>query len=142
MPIIYHTSHTDNHTLNNSWHTYLFESEVKLVRILYVSNLQAALLSNVCIKLKLVQEFLSYIFFLLEVLKTRGFQNMLFSHWPTENLLREAFQKIKLRKFGHMSKLGLPYLPSSLVWTKISPLIVYPTYLTLKFGHFRYKVSS
>ena len=25
--------------------------------------------------------------FLLEVLKTRGFQNMLFSHWPTENLL-------------------------------------------------------
>ena len=102
MPIIYHTSHTDNHTLNNSWHTYLFESEVKLVRILYVSNLQAALLSNVYIKLKLVQEFLSYIFFLLEVLKTRGFQNMLFSHWPTENLLisywlkNSRFSKLKI----------------------------------------------
>ena len=25
----------------------------------------------------------------------------------------------KLRNFGHMSKLGVPYLPSSLVWTKI-----------------------
>ena len=24
----------------------------------------------------------------------------------------------KIWKFGHMSKLGLPYLPSSLVWTK------------------------
>ena len=24
----------------------------------------------------------------------------------------------KLRKFEHMSKLGLPYLPRSLVWTK------------------------
>ena len=28
--------------------------------------------------------------------------------------------KTKIRKFGHMSKLGLPYLPNTLVWTKIS----------------------
>ena len=45
----------------------------------------------------------------------------------------------KLRNFRHMSKMGLPYLPSTLVWTKISldkysP--VYPTYLSKKFGHF------
>ena len=33
--------------------------------------------------------------------------------------LRGACKK-KLRKFGHMSKLGLPYLPCSLVWIKIS----------------------
>ena len=35
--------------------------------------------------------------------------------------LRNGFKKKKkLRNFGHMSKLGVPYLPSSLVWTKIS----------------------
>ena len=34
--------------------------------------------------------------------------------------IREGSQKKKLRKFGHMSELGLPYLPSSLVWTKKS----------------------
>ena len=28
--------------------------------------------------------------------------------------------KKEIRKFGHMFKLGLPHLPSSLVWTKIS----------------------
>ena len=33
--------------------------------------------------------------------------------------LRGGSQK-KLRKFGHTSKLGLPYLPRSLVWTKKS----------------------
>ena len=32
--------------------------------------------------------------------------------------LRNGLKK-KLRNFGHMSKLGVPYLPSSLVWTKI-----------------------
>ena len=32
---------------------------------------------------------------------------------------KERIQKKKLRNFGHMSKLGVPYLPSSLVWTKI-----------------------
>ena len=41
-----------------------------------------------------------------------------------------------------MSKIGLPYLPSTLVWTKKSldkyPL-VYPTYLSKKFGHFGIK---
>ena len=47
----------------------------------------------------------------------------------------------KLRKFGHMSKLGLPYLPSTLVWTKKSTLFsTLPTYpksldiLKIKFG--------
>ena len=48
----------------------------------------------------------------------------------------------KLRNFGQMSKTGLPYLPSTLVWTKKSldkyPL-VYPTYLSKKFGHFGIK---
>ena len=44
-----------------------------------------------------------------------------------------------------MSKMGLPYLPRTLVWTKISldkysP--VYPTYLSKKFGHFGKKVCS
>ena len=34
--------------------------------------------------------------------------------------IRERSQKKRLRKFGHMSKLDLPYLPSSLVWTKKS----------------------
>ena len=38
----------------------------------------------------------------------------------------------KLQKFGHMSKLGLPYLPSTLVWTKISldkySIFTLPTY--------------
>ena len=53
--------------------------------------------------------------------------------------------KKKLRKFGHMSKLGLPYLPRTLVWTKISLdkySIFYPTYLSKKFGHFENKVCS
>ena len=48
----------------------------------------------------------------------------------------------KLRKYEHMSKLGLPYLPSTLVWTKKSldkyPLVD-PTYLSKKFGHFGIK---
>ena len=42
-----------------------------------------------------------------------------------------------------MSKVGLPYLPSTLVWTKISLdkySSVYPTYLSRKFGHFGSKV--
>ena len=34
--------------------------------------------------------------------------------------VREGSPQKKLRKFGHMSELGLPYLPSSLVWTKKS----------------------
>ena len=34
--------------------------------------------------------------------------------------LGEDSEEKKLRNFGHMSKLGVPYLPSSLVWTKIS----------------------
>ena len=38
----------------------------------------------------------------------------------TEMQLRNGFKIKKLRNFGHMSKLGVPYLPSSLVWTKIS----------------------
>ena len=44
-----------------------------------------------------------------------------------------------------MSKLGVPYLPCSLVWTKISldkHSSVYPTYLPNKFGHFGIKVCS
>ena len=45
----------------------------------------------------------------------------------SEVLVRERYHKKKLQKFGYMSKLGLPYLPSSLVWTKIS-LNKYPTY--------------
>merc|ERR1712240_944262 len=58
-------------------------------------------------------------------------------------MLRRESHKKKLRNFGHMSKVGLPYLPSTLVWTKISldkysP--VYPTYLSRKFGHFGSKV--
>ena len=41
-----------------------------------------------------------------------------------------------------MSKMGLPYQPSTVEWTKISldkysP--VYPTYLFKKFGHFEIK---
>ena len=47
--------------------------------------------------------------------------------------------KKKLRNFGHISKLGVPYLLSSLVWIKISldkHSSVYPTYLTKKFGHY------
>ena len=42
-----------------------------------------------------------------------------------------------------MSKLGVPYLPCSLVWTKMSlgkHSSVYPTYLPKKFGYFRTKV--
>ena len=44
-----------------------------------------------------------------------------------------------------MSKLGVPYLPFSLVWTKISfdkQSSVYPTYPPKKFGHFGNKVYS
>ena len=38
--------------------------------------------------------------------------------------------KKKIRNFGHMSKIGLPYLPSTLVWTKkkfgqVSPCLPY-----------------
>ena len=43
-----------------------------------------------------------------------------------------------------MSKLGVPYLPCSLVWTKINldkHSHVYPTYLPKKFGHFGTKVG-
>ena len=61
----------------------------------------------------------------------------------SEVLVRERYHKKKLQKFGYMSKLGLPYLPSSLVWTKISLnkySNVYPTYLSKMFGHFENKV--
>ena len=37
-----------------------------------------------------------------------------------DNVIRGGSPKKKLRKFGPMSKPGLPYLPSSLVWTKKS----------------------
>ena len=56
---------------------------------------------------------------------------------------RRESQKIKLRNFGHMSKVGLPYLPSTLVWTKKGLdkySSVYPTYLSKKFGRFVIKV--
>ena len=49
------------------------------------------------------------------------------------------------KKLQHMSKLGVPYLPCSLVWTKISfdkHSSVYPTYLPKKFGHFGTTVCS
>ena len=58
-------------------------------------------------------------------------------------LLRRDPPQKKLRKFGHMSKLGVPYLPCSLVWTKMNLdkySSVYPTYLPKKFGHFGPKV--
>ena len=58
---------------------------------------------------------------------------------------KERVPKKKLRNFGHMSKVGLPYLPCTLVWTKISldkHSSVYPTYLSKKFGHFGNKVCS
>ena len=45
----------------------------------------------------------------------------------------------KMQNFGHMSKLGLPYVPCTLIWTKKSLdnySSVYPTYLPKKFGHF------
>ena len=60
-------------------------------------------------------------------------------------VLRERSEEEKLRKFAHMSKLGVPYLPCSLVWTKISldkHSSVYPTYLPKEFGHFGTKVCS
>ena len=63
-----------------------------------------------------------------------------------KRFLGEGPIKKKLRNFGHMSKMGLPYLPRTLVWTKkiflnkSSP--VYPTYLSKKFGHFGNKVCS
>ena len=44
-----------------------------------------------------------------------------------------------------MSKLNVPYLPCSLVWTNISldkHSSVYPTYLPKNFGHFGTKVCS
>ena len=43
--------------------------------------------------------------------------------------------KVQHESFGRMSKLGLPYIPSTLLWTKIriKVFIVCPTYL---FGHF------
>ena len=59
-----------------------------------------------------------------------------------EIILGEGPKK-KLRKFGHMSLLGLPYLPSRLVWTKKNLdkyTFVYPTYLSKKFGHFLFEV--
>ena len=46
--------------------------------------------------------------------------------WPLEEKIEDHFKKLqgrvpkKLRKFGHMSKLGVPYLPRCLVWTKKS----------------------
>ena len=57
--------------------------------------------------------------------------------------LRRESQKIKLQNFGHMSKVDLPYLPSTLVWTKKGLdkySSVYPTYLSKKFGRFVIKV--
>ena len=51
----------------------------------------------------------------------------------------------KIQNFGHMSEVGLTYLPSTLVWTKISLdeySSVYSTYLSKKFGHFGIKVCS
>ena len=53
--------------------------------------------------------------------------------------------KKEIQKFGHKSKLGLPYLPYTLVWTKIcldKYFIVYPTYLSTKFGHYRILLNS
>ena len=46
-------------------------------------------------------------------------------HWSRECIilifiLRRREIKKTLRKFGHMSKLGVPFLPCSLVWTNIS----------------------
>ena len=38
----------------------------------------------------------------------------------TDITLRRGFRKIKLQNFGHMFKFGLPYLPSTLVWTETS----------------------
>ena len=71
------------------------------------------------------------------------------SKWWLESNYKEALRREirnkKLRKFGHMSKLGVPYLPCSLVWTKISLekySSVYPTYLPKKFGHFGTQVCS
>ena len=59
---------------------------------------------------------------------------------------KERDPKKKRWKFGHiMSKFGVPYLPCSLVWTKISLDMhssVYRTYLPKKFGHFGTKVWS
>ena len=58
---------------------------------------------------------------------------------------KERDPKKKLQKFGHTSKLGVPYLPCSLVRTKISldkHSSVYSTSLPKKFGHFGTKVCS
>ena len=56
---------------------------------------------------------------------TRGYQK--FSKYQLNTMktasktrIREGSNKKKLRKFGHVSKLGLPYLPRTQVWTKIS----------------------
>ena len=57
--------------------------------------------------------------------------------------LRRALKK--LQNFENMSKLGLPYVPCTLIWTKESLdkySSVYPTYLPKKFGHFGIKVCS
>ena len=51
--------------------------------------------------------------------------------------------KKKTTKVLTYVKLGPPYVPSSLVWTKKSLdkySFVYPTYLSKKFGHFGIKV--
>ena len=52
--------------------------------------------------------------------------------WPLEEKMEDHFKKLqgrvpkKLRKFGHMSKLGPPYVPSTLMRTKISLNKYYP----------------
>ena len=63
--------------------------------------------------------------------------------WRSLIIILGEISKKKIRKFGHMSKLGVPYLPCSLVWTKMNLdkySSVYPTYLPKKFGHFGPKV--
>ena len=73
---------------------------------------------------------------------THCFQKFSINSCTQYRQLRRGSQKKQLRKYGHMSKLGLPYLPSTLVWTKKSldkyPLVD-PTYLSKKFGHFGIK---
>ena len=69
----------------------------------------------------------------------------LFGRLNRQEMKREGSRGEGLRGFGRMSKLGLPYLPSTLVWTKISLdkySIFYPTYLSNKFGHFENKGCS
>ena len=94
--------------INNSWHTYLFESEVQLVRIIYFLNLQAALLSNLCIQLKLVQELISYIVF-SRVFETRGFSQCHAKnpcYYPIGSIKNDQFlQKLKVFKTPRFGKL-------------------------------------